>query len=142
MEMCPCMRSATPFLCHARDFIRIPATRQEVQEVHQGFHAIAGVPRILGLVDGTLVPISEPSVLDQAYISRKSYVGINVQVDHRGLILDLVVKWPGSTHDSFAWANFAVSEEAETGGFGRCSLGVCSLGTVAAPPNLPNNPCY
>ncbi|CAL8400488.1 unnamed protein product [Boreogadus saida] len=64
--------------CH-RDFIRKPAPRQEVQEVHQGFHEITGIPIwILGLVDGTLIPISNPSVLDQAFISRKGYAAIDV----------------------------------------------------------------
>ncbi|CAL8301244.1 unnamed protein product [Gadus morhua 'NCC'] len=65
-------------------------TTQEVQEVHQDFHEIAGIPIwILGLVDGTLVPISNPSVLDQAFISRKGYAAIDAQVvvDHRGLDL-------------------------------------------------------
>ncbi|KAM9469713.1 putative nuclease HARBI1 [Clarias gariepinus] len=108
-------------LRHAGDWIHLPATRQEVQEVHQGCHAIAGIPRVLGLVDGTLIPIFTPSVLDQAYMSRKGYAAINVQVvvDHRDLINDLVAKWPGSTHDSFVWANSAVGEQAERVEFGQ-----------------------
>ncbi|XDV26141.1 hypothetical protein PO909_029919 [Leuciscus waleckii] len=117
-----CVHTVTnAFLRHAGDYIRLPATRQEVQEVHQGCHAIAGIPRVLGLVDGTLIPIANPSVIDQANISRKGYAAINVQVivDHRGVISDLVARWPSSTHDSFVWANSAVDEQAEREGFGQ-----------------------
>ncbi|XP_016117085.1 putative nuclease HARBI1 [Sinocyclocheilus grahami] len=117
-----CVHTVTnALLRHAGDYIRLPATRQEVQEVHQGCHAIAGIPRVLGLVDGTLIPIANPSVIDQAYISRKGYAAINVQVivDHRGVISDLVARWPGSTHDSFVWANSAVGEQVDREGFGQ-----------------------
>ncbi|XP_059397963.1 Fc receptor-like protein 5 [Carassius carassius] len=63
--------------CHARDYIQLPATPQEVQEVQQGCHAIAGIPRVLGLVDCTLIPIANPSVLDQGLAA------MQIIVDHR-----------------------------------------------------------
>jgi len=33
------------------------------------------------------------------------------------MFTDIVAKWPGSTHDSFAWANSAIFQMAEEGGF-------------------------
>ncbi|XP_076128603.1 uncharacterized protein LOC143109685 [Alosa pseudoharengus] len=79
------------------------------------------VRRVLGLVDSTLIPIANPSVIDQAYILQKGYAAINVQVivDHRGVISDLVARWPSSTHNSFVWANSAVGEQAEREGFSQ-----------------------
>ncbi|KAJ3589240.1 hypothetical protein NHX12_010086 [Muraenolepis orangiensis] len=66
-----CVEAVTNCLLgHAKDYIHLPSTRQEIMEVHQGFHAIADIPRVIGLVDGTLIPIANPSVLDQAFISR------------------------------------------------------------------------
>ncbi|XP_067245484.1 putative nuclease HARBI1 [Chanodichthys erythropterus] len=99
----------------------MPSGRHELMEAHQGFHAIAGIPRIIGLVDGTLIPIANPSALDQAFICRKGFAAINVQVvvDHRGMFADMVAKWPGSTHDSFLWANSVVGQDAERGFFGQ-----------------------
>uniref|UniRef100_A0A8C2AYD0 Nuclease HARBI1 n=1 Tax=Cyprinus carpio TaxID=7962 RepID=A0A8C2AYD0_CYPCA len=69
-----CVHSVTnALLRQAGDYIRLPATCQEVQEVHQGCHAIAGIPRVLGLVDGTLIPIANPSVIDQ--VGEGAYTG-------------------------------------------------------------------
>ncbi|KAF4110753.1 hypothetical protein G5714_007784 [Onychostoma macrolepis] len=103
------------------NYIRMPFARHEVMEAHQGFHAIAGVPQVIGLVDRTLIPIANPSALDQAFICRKGFAAINVQVvvDHRGMFTDMVAKWPGSTHDSFVWANSAAGQDAERGVLGR-----------------------
>nr|XP_055048163.1 putative nuclease HARBI1 [Misgurnus anguillicaudatus] len=92
-----CVHSVTNVLPrHATDYIRMPSTMHEVMETHQGFHAIAGIPLVIGLVDGTLIHISNPSALDQAFICRKGFAAINVQVvvDHRGVITDVVAKWP------------------------------------------------
>ncbi len=117
-----CVHSVTNILLHhATDYICMPFARHEVMEAHQGFHAIAGVLRVIGLVDGTLIPIANPSALDQAFICRKGFAAINDQVvvDHRGMFTDMVQKWPGSTHDSFVWANSAVGEDAEREVFGQ-----------------------
>ncbi len=53
---------------HATVYICMPLARHKVMEAHQGFHTIAGVLRVIGPVDGTLVPIATPSALDQALI--------------------------------------------------------------------------
>uniref|UniRef100_UPI0037E7C3B6 putative nuclease HARBI1 n=1 Tax=Semicossyphus pulcher TaxID=241346 RepID=UPI0037E7C3B6 len=89
--------------------------------VHRGFHAMAGIPRVIGVVDGTLIPIHNPSLVDPCWIGRKHYAAINTQVavDHDGLITDIVARWPGGTHDSFVWANSAVGQKAGRGEFGR-----------------------
>ncbi|XP_059211829.1 putative nuclease HARBI1 [Centropristis striata] len=111
--------AVTPILLrHARRHIRMPTTRNEV---HRGFHAMAGIPRVIGVVDGTLIPIHNPSLMDPCWIGRKHYAAINTQVvvDHDGLITDIVARWPGGTHDSFVWANSAVGQKAGRGEFGR-----------------------
>ncbi|KAM3850068.1 putative nuclease HARBI1 [Diretmus argenteus] len=84
--------AVTPILLrHARRHIRIATTREEVRQVHDGFFAMAGIPRVIGLVDGTLIPLLNPSLVDPSWISRKHYAAINTQVvvDHDGLITDV-----------------------------------------------------
>nr|XP_055065258.1 putative nuclease HARBI1 [Misgurnus anguillicaudatus] len=99
-----CVHSVTDILLqHATDYFRMQSARHKVMEAHQSFHSIAGIPRIIGLVDGTLVPIANPSALDQAFICHKGYAAINVQV---------VV-------DSFVWANSALGQDAERVVFGQ-----------------------
>ncbi|KAM3877688.1 putative nuclease HARBI1 [Diretmus argenteus] len=128
----------TPILLrHARRHIRMATTREEVRQVHDGFFAMAGIPRVIGLVDGTLIPLLNPSLVDPSWISRKHYAAIQgrrglygvrtgtaaintqVVVDHNGLITDVVAKWPGATHDSFIWENSAVGQTAGREGFGQ-----------------------
>ncbi len=43
-------------------------------EAHQGFHAIAGVLRVIGLVDGTLLHIANLSALNQALITHMNII--------------------------------------------------------------------
>ena len=56
-------------------------TGEEVRRVHQGFFQVAGIPRVLGLVDGTLIPIHNPSLVDPAWVCRKHFTALNVQVN-------------------------------------------------------------
>ncbi|XP_041934205.1 putative nuclease HARBI1 [Alosa sapidissima] len=72
------------------------------------------IPQVAGVVDGTLVPILTPHNDGHIYICRKGYAAINCQLvcDHRGIILDVVARWPGSTHDSFVFRESTVGREA------------------------------
>ena len=63
------------------------------------------IPQVVGAMDGTLVPTLTPCVDAHVFICRKGYAAVNCQVvcDHQGIILDVVARWPGSTHDSFVF---------------------------------------
>ncbi|KAM3865901.1 putative nuclease HARBI1 [Diretmus argenteus] len=85
--------AVTPILLrHARQHIKMPIMGEEVRKVHQGFFDMAGIPRVLGLVDGTLIPLLNPSLVDPSWICRKHFSAINTQVvvAHDGLIVDIV----------------------------------------------------
>ncbi|XP_062375192.1 putative nuclease HARBI1 [Sardina pilchardus] len=116
--------AVTQVLLQLPDRMTFPSAPEDITHVSGGFHAIAGIPRVIGAIDGTLVRIRGPSHKEPAYICRKGYPALNIQVvcDHRGVFLDIVAKWPGSTHDSFVWTNSALCQVAEGGGFGGCWL--------------------
>ncbi|XP_045104728.1 putative nuclease HARBI1 [Portunus trituberculatus] len=83
-------------------FVKFPLTRQEVQRKQVEFMAIARFPGVEGVIDGTHVRIVAPKDDEYAYVNRKRYHSINVQIvfDATYKILDIVTKWPGSVHDA------------------------------------------
>ncbi|XP_048879280.1 putative nuclease HARBI1 [Brienomyrus brachyistius] len=63
---------------------------------------IAGFPGVVGVIDGTHICIITPSENEDVFVNRKRFHSINTQLvfsaDYK--ILDIVAKWPGSTHDA------------------------------------------
>ncbi len=72
--------------------------------VKQEFFAIAGFPGVVGAVDCTHVRLYGAPFGDDEYlyVNRKGYHSINVQAvcDANFHVLNVVARWPGSTHDS------------------------------------------
>lgn len=63
-------------------FIRMPTTNQEVEEKKREFFRIAGMPAIVGAIDGTLVKILKVGGAQNKtdFFCRKQYYAINVQI--------------------------------------------------------------
>ena len=63
---------------------------------------IAGFPGVVGAIDGTHIRIIAPTENEHEFVNRKNFHSINTQVvfDAQYNILDIVAKWPGSTHDA------------------------------------------
>nr|XP_023659459.1 putative nuclease HARBI1 [Paramormyrops kingsleyae] len=62
----------------------------------EGFHAIAGFPRVIGIIDCTHIPISAPLGEHEGdYVNRKSIHSINVQMtcDHQLMVTSLDARW-------------------------------------------------
>uniref|UniRef100_A0A3B3RIH0 Putative nuclease HARBI1 n=1 Tax=Paramormyrops kingsleyae TaxID=1676925 RepID=A0A3B3RIH0_9TELE len=84
----------------------------------EGFHAIAGFPRVLGIIDCTHIPISAPLGEHEGdYVNRKSIHSINVQMtcDHQLMVTSLDARWPGSVHDSRIFRESILSQRFEEG---------------------------
>ncbi len=78
---------------------------------------IAGFPNVVGVIDCTRVRLKATFMNDYAFINRKNYHSINVQIicDAKLSILNTVARWPGGTHDSFILQNSSVGEGALQG---------------------------
>ena len=85
---------------------------------------IISFPNVIGAVDGTFVPIIAPSVDEHLYVTRKGFHAINVQgiFESNNMFLNLVVRWPGSIHDAFAWSNSKLADIFENGYYINCWL--------------------
>ncbi|XP_071102876.1 putative nuclease HARBI1 [Haliotis cracherodii] len=96
-------------LAIVRQFVKIPVLRTDthedirnIQRNQAAFMATAGFPGVFGVIDGTHVRIIAPSVDEPEYVCRKHFHSINAQIvfDAHYNILDMVAKWPRSTHDA------------------------------------------
>lgn len=99
-----CISRVSMALCqHTHQYINLPAGVDAMREIHQKFYALCGLPRVLGAVDGTLIPIKGPVHDEHLFICRKGYHALNVQViaDCDLIIRDAVIRYPGSAHDSY-----------------------------------------
>ncbi|XP_052229485.1 putative nuclease HARBI1 isoform X5 [Dreissena polymorpha] len=92
--------------------INFPTSNEELRIVKTGCFRIGKIPKVVGAVDGTLIPIIAPSEAEEVYVCRKGYHALNVQavVDHQMRFTDVVAQWPGSVHDSTVMENCALKQ--------------------------------
>ncbi|VDI29776.1 Hypothetical predicted protein [Mytilus galloprovincialis] len=105
-----CVEEVTSSICKRLQNIKLPRGNAEIDAVKEGFYKIARFPNVVGAVDGTLIPIQRPHEDEPAYICRKGFPAINVQAIANSDLRfsNIVVRWPGSTHDSFMLTNSSV----------------------------------
>lgn len=84
------------------DLIRMPSSHELCTEIASEFYDIAGIPNVIGCVDGSLVPIRRPSSNEHVFVCRKSYHAINAMFvcrpDLRFTYVD--ASFPGATQDA------------------------------------------
>jgi hypothetical protein len=96
---------------HIGQVIKCPRTQAQLDANRQFFYQIAGFRGVAGVIDGTHIPIQSPGgPRAEIYRNRKTYFSLNVQIvgGPQLEILDIVVRWPGSTHDSRIFENSSV----------------------------------
>ena len=93
-------------------YIKLPATEQEMKEQVKHMEHKYGFPQAFGCVDGTHIPISQPSENPHDYFSYKMKYTLNVQgvCNWKGVFLNVDVKWPGSVHDGRVFSNSMINE--------------------------------
>ena len=80
------------------------------------FYGIAGFPKVIGAIDGTLIPIRTPAKEEHLYVCHKGYHAINVMAvcDADLKFTNLVAKWHGSAHDSAVFNSSMLQVHLET----------------------------
>ncbi|XP_065671416.1 putative nuclease HARBI1 [Hydra vulgaris] len=104
------------FMQHYSYLVKWYSSQEEITKVKQSYFEACGVKGLLGLIDGTMVPIKGVTGADEpAFICRKGYSAINCQfvVDYDGQFRDVVIKYPGSCHDAFVYSNSTLKQTME-----------------------------
>lgn len=97
-------------------FIHFPRTEEEILKAKTGFFSIARFPRCVGALDCSHIAIESPGGLRaENFRNRKGFMSINVQgiCDYNLMFINVVARWPGSTHDSTIFNNSRIKFEFE-----------------------------
>lgn len=91
-----------------------------LNEAKHVFFAVAGFLKSIGATDCTHVQLVSPSDREHIYRNRKHTHSLNVQVvcDSKGIITNIVAKYPCSVHDSFILRNSALFSNLGDGEYG------------------------
>ena len=92
----------------------------------QAFFDIAHFPNVLGCIDGSHVRIKPPSEDEFINVNRKGYHSINMQCicDPYLCFIDVVVRYPGSSADSFIFNQCGMKNRLDSNVFeGKVLLG-------------------
>ncbi|XP_067656434.1 putative nuclease HARBI1 [Haliotis asinina] len=99
-----------------KEYIKLP-TLNEVGAVAEGFSKWCGFPKVIGAIKDTQIPISGTSCNRDAFINRKGYSSMQLQVvcDAKLQFTDTYVGWPGSVHDCRIFKNSPLRHKLEQG---------------------------
>ena len=123
-------------------FISFPSSVEKQRELQNQFYKLARFPRVIAAIDCTHVEIISPGLLKrqctsktvtlifvflggedaELYRNRKGFFSINTQTlcDSKLNIMDIVCRWPGSTHDATILRNSRIFNRFEAGEFRNC----------------------
>lgn len=116
------VKRLTIALCEkSKEFIRMPTTQEQLRDAKLNLFIKKQFPNVIGVIDGTHIQIISPGKdCGEQYRNRKSNFSINTQVigNEDGKILDIVARWPGSTHDQTIMDFSLIKTRFESGEFG------------------------
>ena len=99
--------------------IKHPSRMAEIEKWNREVLQKIGFPRVLGCVDGTHIPLSEPRENPDDYFSYKMKYTINIQAicdcNRRFVYVD--IKWPGSLYNARVFAGFQLQKGYTKGKF-------------------------
>ena len=91
-------------------FIQFPPETERLV-IKQQFKNVGGIPGVVGCIECSHIPISSPGGENaEIFRNRKGHFSVNVQAvcDPSLRFINLVCRWPGSTHDSRIFDNSAL----------------------------------
>ncbi|KAJ8913342.1 hypothetical protein NQ315_008732 [Exocentrus adspersus] len=95
--------------------VRFPDSEAERRAIIRMHYQRCPIPGVLGYVDGTHIRIIAPTMNEEAFVNRKQFHSLNVQIvaTSNYKILNVLARYPGSSQNSFIWANSAIRTRME-----------------------------
>ncbi|KAK9745417.1 DDE superfamily endonuclease [Popillia japonica] len=97
----------------------------DMERAAEKFYSIARFPRVIGAIDCTLIKINSPGGDDaEIFRSRRGFFALDVQTvsDAKLKIRDIVLRWPGASHDQTIFNNSNLKRKFEAGNFAKYIL--------------------
>lgn len=107
------------------DYIQFPEPADS-RHMTVEFLAIAGMPAVIGCIDGSLIPIRSPGGnTAELYRCRKGFLGLNIMAvcDAKLRFMNIISSWPGSFHDCRIFDNSRLCQKLQEGGYSGYLLG-------------------
>ncbi|VEN36090.1 unnamed protein product, partial [Callosobruchus maculatus] len=101
-------------------YIVMPQTQMEIISTSTDFYHISRFPKVNGCIDGTHMRLQSPGGADaEVFRNRKGYFSINTQVvgNSNLKIMNIVARWPGSTHDQTVFNNSRIKARFQSNEF-------------------------
>ncbi|KAK3878751.1 hypothetical protein Pcinc_016563 [Petrolisthes cinctipes] len=114
----------------ASHHIRFPEP-DEARSLGSQFYDIAGMPGVIGCIDGSHVKIISPGGDNaEVYRCRKGFMSLNVQgiCDAHMKFINIVCSWPGLTHDARIFENSRIYTKLEGSQYSGHLLGDSGYG--------------
>ncbi|KAJ8909428.1 hypothetical protein NQ315_016450 [Exocentrus adspersus] len=116
MTVCRCVHDFVDAVNQIK-FNEVVSWPANTLDIIQGFHAMAGMPEVCGVIDGTLIKIDAPSINEAAYVDRHGKHSINCMAvcgpDMKFYYVS--ANWPGSVHDARVLRNSSLCRRMENG---------------------------
>ncbi|RIA79817.1 hypothetical protein C1645_839870 [Glomus cerebriforme] len=82
--------------------INFSSTVLKINEITNGFKRIERIPNIIGIIDGSHIPIKASHLFSVNYFNKKGFylIVLQVVVNHKKFFLDIYIDWPDSTYNS------------------------------------------
>ena len=93
-------------------YISLPTTEEEMDQLRKSMEDKFGFPQAFACIDGTHIPIKQPTENAHDFFSYKMKYIINVQgvCDCRGVFIDVDVRRPGSLHDARVFSQSRINK--------------------------------
>ncbi|MBN3295155.1 HARB1 nuclease, partial [Amia calva] len=121
--VCRAVRKVVLALSKLLDAFVVFPGHLSILKIKEAFYGIAGIPRVIGVIDCTHIPISSWENMRGIIMLKWHEFLCQMTCDHHLMVTSLEARWPGSVHDSRIFWESTLGQRFEQGHFDGLLLG-------------------